>query len=786
MSIRALIISAALVVLICGFGYFTHHVAGLPSMIGGAMPLIVFGTIVVLALGLQPLLVRLLPGRGLRPGELAVILALGASVCGYTGASYLRYLGSAVTLPAYTGQTEPAWQATQALAYVPGHAGAVAPGHVARPRDLARQVVAAGRAPDRDDAASRLWRLASANERQTWRSVDRDAGAVTPEDRFEVAKLLNAALTREAFAAGREPHDADRLAVGRRWLEEEFETLLLPPPAGAGVLLNDGRYDDELMAGILFGQAEAAALRPAEVPWRDWWPVVRLWGGLMLLMMLMAICLSIIVRQQWSEHERLAFPLVRFAELIGARDSGQSLPRIAHHPMFWGGFALVFVHLVNGLHDWFPRLPHVPLEFDFSALRTLFPNAARTWASTGVFEPTIYPTVIAFAFFLPRSISLTFGITTFVYLLFASQMIAYGIRPGGGGDGITRAPFNHLMSFGAMLGMCGALLYTGRRYYGRVAHEAVWPSVHRQVGRDAVWAFRLLLVLLPLSVYHLVGAGLSPLLAGLAVAVVLLLWLVNARLVSETGMLRFGNTLVPVSVAAALFGLEGIGPTAIIVLTIVGILLATDLWETPMAYTVMGMEAARRNGVRLAAVAPAIAVVATAGLVIALVATLAVQYRFGILGHMSNDVQWRSNEALNHAARAASELAARDQLVSSLQQTDLQRLSQWRVDQWSLGWIGAGLSLFVLCAAARLRWPWWSIHPAMFILLGNWGTVTLGFSFLFGWMVKAGVVGLGGARAYHQVMPMMAGVIAAGLLGALFWLGVGGIYFITTGRMPST
>ena len=673
MSLRAVAIALSLVVLICGFGYFSQHVAGLPSMIGGAMPLVVFATIVIIALAVNPVAA----GCGLRPfgpGELALILAIGVSVCGYTGASYLRYLASAVTLPAYTAQTRPHWQSSAVLAYVPGHLGEVPHGHVLDPHELARRVVAAEDAQAPADApepvAAALWRVASSGDRLAWRQVHQARPASTDDARAEVARLLNRALADPAFAGDLAPEHPDRLAVGRRWLQQGLGEVLLPPPRGRGVLLNEGRYDDRLIGGVLFGQGTGQAVSPAEVPWRAWWPVLRLWGGLMLLMMLIAICLCVIVRRQWAEHERLAFPLVRFTELITTRDEHCSLPRVAYSPLFALGFAMVLVHLLNALHDWFPRLPHVPLRLDFSPLRVLFPNASAAWASTGVFEPMIYPTVIAFAFFLPRAVSLTFGITTVVYLIFASQLIAHGVGLGGGA-GVGQAPFHQLMNFGAMLGMCAALLYTGRRYYLGVARRAMWPASRADPAPSAVWAFRMLMLLIPLAILHLVNSGLSPLFASLGVGVVLLLWLVNARLVSETGMLRFGNTLVPVTFATALFGIEGVGPTYIIILTMIGVLLATDLWESPMAYIITGLQASKRAAVRTGVVVGAIGVAAILGLALALVASLAVQHGHGVLAHLSQDEHVRSNQGLEYAAVAARELAATGQLVESVQASDI-------------------------------------------------------------------------------------------------------------------
>ncbi|NJL32158.1 MAG: hypothetical protein HC898_11345, partial [Phycisphaerales bacterium] len=43
----------------------------------------------------------------------------------------------------------------------------------------------------------------------------------------------------------------------------------------------------------------------------------------------------------------------------------------------------------------------------------------------------------------------------------------------------------------------------------------------------------------------------------------------------------------------------------------------------------------------------------------------------------------------------------------------------------SLFWAGLGLSLVIATALARLRLPWWPIHPVMFIFWGTYPANTL-------------------------------------------------------------
>ena len=67
-------------------------------------------------------------------------------------------------------------------------------------------------------------------------------------------------------------------------------------PADAGVLLLDGRNDDEVVQDLRIGRGPGVSL--ADVPWEAWRPVILRWGGLALLLGLASICLAVIVHPQ--------------------------------------------------------------------------------------------------------------------------------------------------------------------------------------------------------------------------------------------------------------------------------------------------------------------------------------------------------------------------------------------------------------------------------------------------------------------------------------------------------
>ena len=85
-----------------------------------------------------------------------------------------------------------------------------------------------------------------------------------------------------------------------------------------------------------------------------------------------------------------------------------------------------------------------------------------------------------------------------------------------------------------------------------------------------------------------------------------------------------------------------------------------------------------------------------------------------------------------------------------------------------------------------LRYPRWPLHPVMFLILGGWQSRTLAVSFLLGWFIKVMVTKYGGATVYRRLKPLMIGIIAGDIFGAMLPIFVGAVYYFWTGELPKS
>ncbi|MEX1016948.1 MAG: DUF6785 family protein [Phycisphaeraceae bacterium] len=799
MSFRSVIFGLLLGVGIAGFTYFNDFVIRQTMFVGNFFPISVLGPMVVVLLAVNPLLRLLGPGWPLRASEVAVIVALALAACGWAGSNFARYVPTLPSMSSHWQRTSPTWQAHAVFSYVPGGSATVAPGQVTDWAELARRIVAGEQA-----VARRLWSQMDAPDRRRF-ELAAEAVRLDPDQPPPLAAALNRVLAEPGLFDDQQMAALDLSATGRSLLERSRETdldarhrlrlhravlvaawpeLVLPPPRGSpGVLLQGGQPDPEVLDPLVTGLHTERVLPVDRVPWGAWWPTIRLWWGIALLLGLASLCMALVVHPQWSSRELLPYPIARFVEEASQRQVGRWLPDVAASRLFWlGGGALFTLHLVNGLHVWFDQAPQIQLGFNFNPLRELFPTASRVVFSNAYFAPHLYLSVVAFSFFINRSVALSLGVAQLLFMVFGTVLLSYGLPIEYDKFQVNKT---NLLRTGSYLGVALMVLYTGRRYYLDVAKATLGLARERTTPGYAVWAARALALTVGLAIGGLVSAGLEWWLAALLVGLCLVIWLVMARIVAETGTFFLSGPVLPLGVLPGLLGDEAIGPTGLLLLGLAGSVLLIDPREAVMPYLSTGLRMAEGTGNRVRSVTPWLAVMVGVALLVAGGVALTVAYEQGTSIMDNYASQHVPNHAFHQLASRSSEMLTQQTLAKSTAAAGLaERWAMIRPTPGSLGWLALGVALVTGFAVARLRWPWWPLHPVIFLVWGTWAMAHFTASFLLGWAIKAAVINLAGLRGYQACRPLVIGVIAGELAGGLLWVIVGTAYYFITGQTP--
>lgn len=573
------------------------------------------------------------------------------------------------------------------------------------------------------------------------------------------------------------PHRYELTEPG--WQQQEVMDLV-----PRGMLVDISEDPDAVLGGYTRGLKEAAdRLSVREVPWSAWRQTLLFWIPIILSLWIAMVCLAVVVHRQWADHEHLPYPIVTFTKSLLPEENGQRSP-VFGNPLFWLGLGGVFVvHFYNYMNLWFPNVlfGQIPLGVDFSPLAELS-STFETGGGRGLLERyTLYFTVVAVAYFLPKEVSLSLGIGPFIWIFIAGIFATYGVGVGGWqGTWPFGLTMDAMMIMGAYFGMLAVLLFTGRQYYSAVFRRALGFPAGERVESSAIWAARFFMIgMVFFTMYCALNVGLDwpiALLFGMGCVAV---YLVMARLLAETGLFFIVVSGTPATILWALFGARALGPEILFILFMLCLVLFYDTREALMPYVVNGLKLADDCKAKVGRSAFFIVVALMVGLAVGIPTTLYFQYERGV------DVSlWKIEQAkrpFNETISIMQRLDAQGQLEEAGQVTGMKRFAEMAPHRNGLIAFGSAAALVLLFSFLRLRFTGWPLHPVMFLVWSTYAGESFAQAFLFGWLLKILITRFGGAGVYQKCKPLMFGLIAGEMLGGVIPMIVSLIYFIVTG-----
>ncbi|MCJ7544966.1 MAG: hypothetical protein MUP47_10485 [Phycisphaerae bacterium] len=546
-----------------------------------------------------------------------------------------------------------------------------------------------------------------------------------------------------------------------------------------------GAHDEEVLGGYIDGH-QRMPFGLGDVPWRKWQGPLETWMPLAVLLAVATICLSLVVHRQWSDHERLRYPIAEVAGALTAQEEGRAVGPLFREKFFWTAFIIVLVvRLGVGAYNWQARQDEHWLRLDFRPVLTKFPSLGKVPGQKYVARPLIYPAGIGFAFFLASDVSLGIGLSVYLHFALMAVMLKTGMA-------MQDEPFNGgvftWQRFGSCLGIALVLAKTGRQYYWQVLKGAFGARRQDEVDHHAIWACRFLILAAGGAAAILVALGLDWPLAVLLILLILLFYLTAARFSAEAGLFFITSLWQPAAVMVGLIGGFALGPKGIIIIGLMMMIFAHDPREALMPFVVNALKIGQNVGIRPGRIGPSAVAVYVMALAVAMPTMLWASYKLGAGSakrYEAENKTW-SKLTYNAAEKAMTEMSNRGELEQSIHLGTAQRLSRMRPDKLFLYSAGAGLVIVLVFSTLRLRYTWWPIHPIMFCVWGTQSMKALSASFLLGWIIKGALSRLGlltGGRI-ARVKALMVGMIAGDLLAGVVFMIVGAVYYAITGLTP--
>jgi len=127
-----------------------------------------------------------------------------------------------------------------------------------------------------------------------------------------------------------------------------------------------------------------------------WLPVVLIWTGFLSTLVFTTLCLNSLIRKEWTENERLTYPIVELPLAIATK------PRelIWNSPFLYGFLVAGGIAALNGFGQLYPEIiPEIPVKRH--NLSQLFRDLGHPWNAVGWVLLGYYPAVIGMAYIMP-------------------------------------------------------------------------------------------------------------------------------------------------------------------------------------------------------------------------------------------------------------------------------------------------------------------------------------------------------------------------------------------------
>lgn len=483
------------------------------------------------------------------------------------------------------------------------------------------------------------------------------------------------------------------------------------------------------------------------------------WGGFTTALLLVMLGACVLLRKQWTENEKLSFPLVT----LPIQMTEPSLAFYRSRLMWWAFLVPAAINTLNSLQAIYPNLPAFPTRrVDFGQFVTSPP-----WNAIGWTPLWLFPFAIGIGFLLPTEVLFSAG---FFYWFWKLEWI---LCAGSGLEiGQNLPPYEAEQSFGAYAGVAVFVLWAARKHL----KEAVRQALRRgdESSPDAS-TYRIAFLCLVLGFVSLVwfgtsgatlpdgglqkggtflrpdpkwGMGMLP--AGAFFVMYLVICLTVSRVRAEFGSpvhdLHFAD---PGYLMTQLFGSQAFGaPT----LTMFSLFFWFNRAQRshPMPVLLEGLVATGRSGAARRRMAVILLIAIVAGLASAYWALLEPYYRLGAASGKVAGIQ------RGFGGQPFSQLA------SWLRQPT-------QPNHGAAAFMTGGFLLTLFLYFLRTRFIGFALHPVGYAISGTWSMELIWFSLLLAWLCKVSIMRYGGHKVYRQAVPFFLGLVLGDFISGAVW-----------------
>jgi hypothetical protein len=525
--------------------------------------------------------------------------------------------------------------------------------------------------------------------------------------------------------------------------QNNWQEKLFPHFPEKAIVVDDGARNIAFYEGLSPGQS---------IPYEAWVEPLMWWAIFLIALYVVMICIAVILRRQWMEHERLAYPLAQVGlAMIHGEDDKSLVNQFFKQKSMWVGAALpLLIGSSIALNRYDIPIPAMPLGWSIQFIGSQSLTLHISFALVG------------FSYFISTKVAASIWIFHLIAKMQKALLEIAGIQSAQKpAFGVADAPLLGYQGLGALICMVLVGLWIGREHFKKVFLKAVGKAPQVD-DADEILSYRNAVLGLVVGFLVMVGwlwiMGTPLWIALIFVVVALLIFIGVTRIITEAGL----ATLRPPMIAPD-FVVHGLGSTLVGSTGVITLSLAY-IWASEIRVFVM---ATCTNALKLIEdMEPRSRRQIFGGILLALlIGSLGSMWMIFHMAYRHGGINmdgWffdRMNEV-------AYENAARNMEPSGV---------YWP----GMGSFLAGGLIMALLMWARQRLAWWPLHPIGFPISATDLLNTVVFSVFTAWAIKSLVLRYGGPSFYRRSLNFFLGLIA----GQMFCNGAWQVIDYFTGKM---
>lgn len=468
-----------------------------------------------------------------------------------------------------------------------------------------------------------------------------------------------------------------------------------------------------------------------------WGRPILWWSSFILALISSLFLINVILRKQWTENEKLSYPVIQIPLLVATQPKS-----LLRNRLLWYGLAIAAgLDLINGLAVFYPSIPQIPIVH-ISNLRDYLTE--RPWNAISQVWFSLYPFAIGVCFFLPVDMAFS---CWFFFIFWQLQRVVSSSM----GVQIPGFPFVNDQTAGSYLALCVIAVWVSRRYLKEVFLHIFVRKRLDESGEAMPYRVAALLLLGCLAYVgvflHALGMswGLVPpfLLLYFMIAVAI------ARMRAELGPpahdLHFAG---PDQMIPRVLGMRGIGSRNLTALALTWFFNRAYRGQ-PIAPALEGFKIAQQQRMSARRMYIAMMIALVLGIFGGFWAMLHVGYKYGMEASVIGPGRWFGFEVYRNLHG----------WVSSPQPPNTGATIA----------TGVGAVSTLALAAMRMRFAWWPFHPVGYAVSGSWSMEQLWFPMFVAWLLKWVILRYGGAMAYRRAVPFFVGLALGEFVVGCYW-----------------